>query len=135
MGCISSGSMVICGNFAEVLPEKPKDFDYMSDAKWLEPYSMDWRETLGGTICNCKIIEVHYAPYYGFDYYHNDNCNLMRKYRDSPGLSNLYEVYLPAITKYDDAVPNRENIPLYIKNRSRAYKVNVSVKKPQMRLL
>ena len=130
MGCISSGSLIICGNFAEVLSEKPKDFDGMKDYKWLEPYSFDWRETLGKTICNCKTVEVHYAPYYGFDYYHTKGCNLLKKLEAEPQLENLYELHLPAINHYNDAVPNRENIPLYIRKEGRAKKVEVKHRLP-----
>jgi hypothetical protein len=43
MSCLTNedNTMFVCGNFAEVLPEKPKDYDYETDAKWLEPYPED----------------------------------------------------------------------------------------------
>lgn len=127
MDCeIGSNGGAICGNFAKLQDSKPEPFDYDKTAKWLEPYSFDWRETLGSTICNCKTVEVHYAPYYGWDYYHLDTCNLMRKLRAEPGLNNLHEHYLPAITHYTDAVPNQDNIPLYIQGIGRASKIKIN---------
>lgn len=126
MDCeVFGNGSAICGNFATLQAEKPKDFDYTRTAKWLEPYPFEWRETLGKTICNCKTVEVHYAPYYGHDYYHTKNCNLLRKLEAEPGITNLYETYLPAINHYNDAVPNSEHIPIYIKGVSRATKVTV----------
>lgn len=125
MGCIVGGGMAICGNFADLLPEKPEKMDYDKSYKWVEPYSFEWRETLGKTICNCKNVEVHYAPYYGYDYYHNKNCNLLRKLEAEPQINNLYETYLPAINHYNDAVPNTDRIPLYVQTISRTSKVKV----------
>lgn len=125
MSCIVEDGMAICGNFAEVLPAKPKDMDYDRSYKWIEPYSFEWRETLGTAVCSCKTVKVYYAPYYGYDYYHNENCNLLRKLEAEPQIHNLYETYLPAINHYNDAVPNSDHIPLYIKVLSRTSKVKV----------
>lgn len=115
----------ICGNFAELQDTKPEPFDYDKTARWVEPYSFEWRETLGKTICNCKTVRVSYAPYYGHDYFHNDNCNLMRKLEAEPQIQNLYETYLPAINHYNDAVPDSDHIPIYIKSSSRTSHVKV----------
>lgn len=125
MDCEILEGGAICGNFAELEQAKPEPFDYDKTSKWVEPYSFEWRETLGKTICNCKTVEVHYAPYYGYDFFHRDTCNLMRKLNDNPGIANFYECYLPSITQYNTAVPNTERIPLYIKNLSRSSKVRV----------
>lgn len=125
MDCDVWDGGAVCGNFAELQERKPEPFDYDRTAKWLEPYPFEWRETLGKTVCNCKTVRVNYAPYYGFDYYHLDTCNLMRKLEAEPGIRNLYEIYLPAITRYNDAVPNTDRIPLYIKSRSSTHRVRV----------
>lgn len=137
MDCDQIGDITICGNFAERTDEKPADFDYMRTAKWYEDYSFDWRETLGGVVCNCKRVKVDFAPYYGFDYYHLDTCNLMRKLEAEPGIQNLIETYLPAITHYTDAVPNSDHIPLYIKGlkKSRAFNIKVKAYPPQLVLI
>lgn len=94
MGCLSDdeGTIFVCGNFAELLPEKPKDFDYESDAKWLEPWPKEWpdRVTIGKTTCDCKQIETHYAPWYGFTWYHNKECALIKRVEERPGLKNLW---------------------------------------------
>ncbi len=127
MGCKVFEGGVICGNFAERQESKPKDLDYMQSAKWYEDYPFDWRETLGSTICNCKRVKVNYAPYYGYDYFHMDTCNLMQKLNAEPQIQNLYETYLPAINHYTDAVPNSDQIPLYIQNKSRKQKIKVNI--------
>lgn len=129
MDCETFGNgSAICGNFASLQNTKPEPFDYDHTAKWIEPYSFEWRETLGKTICNCKNVEVNYAPYYGFDYFHMNGCNLIRKLAAEPQILNLGETYLPAITHYTDAVPNRENVPLYIQGISRAKLIQVHLK-------
>lgn len=91
MGLIDYGGLVVCGNFSEVLPEKPKDFDYMSDSKWLEPYPEKWeRITIGKTTCDCVQIETHYAPYYGFTWLHSKECALIKRVEAKPQLRNLW---------------------------------------------
>ncbi len=138
MDCETLGNgMTISGNFAQRQESKPKDFDYMSTGKWYENYPFDWRETLGGVICNCKRVKVNYAPYYGFEFFHLDSCNLMRKLEAEPGIQNLIETYLPAITHYTDAVPNSDHISLYIKGLKKSRKHNIKVKTypPQMALI
>lgn len=91
MGCIDGGGIVICGNFAEVLPEEPKNFDYMSDAKWLEPYPKKWeRIKIGKTTCDCKKIETHFQPWYGFTWYHSKDCALIKRVKERPQLRNLW---------------------------------------------
>ena len=85
------GTMVVCGNFAEVLPEKPKDFDYQDNAKWLEPFPKDWeRIKIGKTTCDCKQMETHYAPWYGFTWLHSDECALVKRVEAHPQLKNLW---------------------------------------------
>ena len=131
----ASGS-AICGNFAERTDTKPESFDYDHTAKWYEAYPFDWRETLGGTVCNCSRVKVNYAPYFGYDYFHLDSCNLMRKLDAEPGIYNLVETYLPAINHYTDAVPNSDHIPLYIKGRkSKGFTIKVERRLPQLSLI
>lgn len=127
MDCEDLGGIVISGNFAKLQDKKPEPFNYDRTAKWIEPYSFDWREVLGNATCNCTTVEVHYAPYYGFDYYHRDTCNLMRKLKAEPQIYNLREIYLPAITNYTDSVPNTDALPIWVKSFSRASKVNIRV--------
>jgi hypothetical protein len=125
MDCEQNGSITICGNFAELLPEKPKEMDFDRTAKWLEPYSFDWREQVGGTICNCKTIKVHYAPYYGYDYFHSDTCFLVQKYNNTSNAEMFGSMqYLPSITHWEDAVPATAS-RFYIKGRSSSSKIKV----------
>lgn len=139
MGVIDYGGILVHGNFAEVLPEKPKDFNYEEDAKWLEPYPKDfeYREKIGSVICTCKIVEVHYAPYYGFDFYHTGGCNLLRQIKARPSLLNLvsYE-HLPAIVFYENqTVPAKTTQGIYIDYKSRKVaNIPVKVRLPQASL-
>lgn len=136
MDCESYGDITVVGNFAQLLDSKPEPFDYNSTAKWLEDYPLEWREVWGGTICSCQKLEVHYAPYYGWDYYHLDGCNLIRKLADNPGMRNLFDIRLPSVTHYADAVPVDAHVPLYIKHRStKPKKINITIKLPQLSLL
>lgn len=130
------GGLVICGNFSEVLPEKPKDFNYEKTAKWLEPYNMNWREVMGDAICSCATVEVHYAPYYGWDYYHRPTCSLMRKLRSQPGIANLREVHLPTMVHWSNSIPNDGKLHIWVENKSRNRTINVKnyQKKRQLNL-
>lgn len=90
MGCIVGNGVAICDNFAEVQDKKPENFDYMSDANWLETYPKDWeRIKIGKTTCDCKQVETHYAPYYGFTWYHSKECALIKRVEAQPQLMNL----------------------------------------------
>lgn len=125
MGCLVDEGMAICGNFAERLAEKPKDFDFEADAKWWEDYPFEWREQVGGTVCNCKRVKVNYQPWYGYDYFHQDNCFLVQKYHNTPNADMFGSMqYLPSITHWEDAVPATAS-RFYIKGRSSSSKVKV----------
>ena len=116
----------ICGNFAELQDKKPDPFDYDRTAKWLEPYPFDKREVIGGTVCNCKTVKVHYAPYYGFDYFHLDSCFLMQKYRNTTNPDYFWSMqYLPSIQFGDNAVPVDTPPRAYIKGRSSTSHIKV----------
>jgi len=94
MSCISGNGMTICGNFAEVQESKPQNFDYDSDAKWYEPYPKDWeRIKIGKTTCDCKKIETHFAPWYGYTWFHTEECALLKKVKERPQLMNLPAFY------------------------------------------
>lgn len=128
MDCAVSDQVTMCGNFADVLPKKPEYFDYMGTGKWLETYSYDKRERIGGTVCSCKQIEVHFAPYLGWDIFHTSSCNLMRKVKDQPQLMTLlaYE-HLPNIRFSKQAVEASKPVTTYVKVISRKERVKVRV--------
>ena len=130
MGVIFSDNIIIHGNFEEVSSEFPKDFHYDRDAKWIEPYTMEWREVMGNAICSCAKVEVHFQPYYGFDYHHQTTCSLMRKLKAEPQIENLREVYLPKMTQWDDSIKNDGQRHIWVENKSkRSNKIKVTVKR------
>ena len=134
MDCEEYGGITICGNFAERLEEKPADFDYMTTGKWYEPYPFETREKIGHVICSCKRVKVDFAPYYGWDMWHEDSCNLMRQLKAKPQLANLWQYsYLPAIYPASD-VPADKPVPLWIDTRSRRATIKVRRILPQMPL-
>ena len=136
MDCETNGSLTITGNFAELQQSKPEPFDYDRTAKWIEPFTMEWREVMGDAICSCTTVEVHYAPYYGFDFFHRDNCNLMRKLAAQPQIANLREIVLPAMTQWDDSVKNDGKLHIWVEpKRSRVKKVKVRRILPQLSLI
>lgn len=135
MDCETVGSLTITGNFAPLLNEKPDPFDYEKTCKWLEPYPFEVRERIGRVVCSCSHLECHYAPYYGWDYYHLDTCNLMKQLRARPQLRNFWQYsYLPAVYP-SGGVPVDEPVPLFIEVKSsRTQRVAVRVKPPQRTL-
>jgi len=82
--------MNMCGNFAPLSRKKPKHYD--KEYKILIPYPFKWRLKLGKVECNCKEVEEHYQPYYGFSWFHSYDCAMMKHLRKYPGIQNLVEV-------------------------------------------
>lgn len=136
MDCETNGSLTITGNFAKLQAQKPEPFNYDRTAKWLEPYEAEWREVMGDAICNCTTVEVHYAPYYGWDHFHRPTCNLMRKLAAQPQIANLREVYLPSMVQWDDSIPNDGKLHIWVhKKASRAKTIKVKRVLPQLSLI
>lgn len=103
MGCLPFGNGFICGNFNEVLPQKPENFGYDQDAKWMEPYPPKWkRRVIGKTTCDCKQIETHFQPWYGYSWYHSNDCALMKRVEARPGLLNLPAFYDVEVIGYSE---------------------------------
>lgn len=88
MGCISNGKICITGNFAKVSKKKPKNW-IDKDYKCMVPYKFKWREKIGKIECNCKEVLECYMPYYGFNWYHSNDCILMKLIKEKPQLMNL----------------------------------------------
>lgn len=94
MGVINMGGVIVHGNFAERTEHKPANFDYESDAKWYEPYPPELeRITIGKTTCDCKRIKTDYAPWYGFTWWHDDDCAIVKRVKERPSLLNLPAFY------------------------------------------
>ena len=87
MGSISNGKIHILGNFAKISKKKPKNYD--KDYKVMVPYRFKWREKIGKVECDCKDVLECFMPYYGFDWYHSDECALMKLVKEKPQLMNL----------------------------------------------
>ena len=57
--------------------------------KIMVPFAFTWRVTIGKTTCTCTQVHEHYQPWYGFTWYHSDDCALIRAVKERPGLLNL----------------------------------------------
>ena len=88
MGVIEYGDVIVHGNFAQITKEKPENYD--EDYKVMVPYPFKLREKIGGVECSCKEVLECFMPYYGFDWYHSDGCELMKKVKQKPSLMNLW---------------------------------------------
>jgi len=87
MTCICGNNLTICGNTAKLLKKRPKSFD--KEYKCLINYPFKWRTKLGKVKCTCKICEEHFQPYYGFTWFHNGNCAIMKHLKKYPQMKNL----------------------------------------------
>ena len=86
----SASEIHICGNFEPITAEKPADW-IDKNYKILVPYKFDWRETIGKVTCDCAEILECYQVWYGWTWYHSDDCALMKKVKARPQLRNLWQ--------------------------------------------
>jgi len=104
MGCIDNGKICIIGNFAKITKKKPKnwfDKDYKIMVSWDEFSKGKFeRPKLGKVVCDCKEVLECYQPYYGFNWYHSDECAVMKNYRKYPQMQNLLGEYTPHCIAY-----------------------------------
>lgn len=103
MGCIGNDKIVIIGNFEKPRRYKhgrPKDWidrDYKAIVEWDSQFK-DWeRPTLGKATCDCKEVLECYQPYYGFTWYHSDDCAIVKHLEKYPQIYNLVWWYDPKV--------------------------------------
>ena len=78
----------ICGGRQPITNKKPKNWiDVGYTIK--QPYPFKWRVKIGKLECDCKECLQNYQPWYGFTYYHSDDCVLMKRLKANPQLENL----------------------------------------------
>jgi len=90
MGSIEYGKVHILGNFEKPRRYKngrPKNMD--RDYKAIVPYDFEWREKLGKVECTCTECIECFMPYYGWDWYHMEDCAIMAHFRKYPQMANL----------------------------------------------
>ena len=81
-------SGAICGGREPLTKTKPKD--WVNTGYTIQvPYFFKWRIKIGKLTCDCKKVLKNYQPWYGFTFYHSDNCVLMRHLKSKPWLENL----------------------------------------------
>lgn len=79
----------MCGNFAKVTKKRPKNW-FDVGYKMFVPFPFRWRVTIGKVTCDCKEVKECYQPYYGWDWYHEDSCALIKLVEARPQLKNLW---------------------------------------------
>lgn len=90
MGLIQYGSATILGNFTKARRYKngrPRNW-IDRDYKAIVPFDFKWRTKLGKVECDCvEVIEAY--MWYGWNYYHSNECAIMKHYRKYPQMANL----------------------------------------------
>lgn len=103
MGCIDNGKICIIGNFAKVTKKRPKnwyDKDYKIIIPWEEKFKDFERPKLGKATCDCKeVLECH-QPYYGFNWYHSNECAIVKHLKKYPQIYYLIGDYDPTLVAY-----------------------------------
>lgn len=80
----------ICGGREPLTKERPKDW-IDTGYTILKPYDMKWRHKLGKVECDCKQMIENYQPYYGFTWYHLEDCAMLKHYDKYPGMANFFD--------------------------------------------
>ncbi len=87
MGLKIFGDVVMLGNYAKIRKGRPKNID--KEYKAIVPFDFKWRATLGRAECDCVECLETYMPYYGYNWYHSDDCAIMKHFRKYPQMQNL----------------------------------------------
>ena len=82
----------MCGNFVKPTKRRPKDWVTRGYRGVSVPFFFKWRKRIGKVECDCELVEESYEPYYGFSWYHGQDCSLMRHVDAHPQLKNLWNV-------------------------------------------
>lgn len=92
MGLEIFNNVIICGNFAKVTKRRPRNW-VDKDYKIIVPFRFGWRHKLGNVECNCNTCYEHYQPYYGYSWYHMEDCAILKHLEKHPGIANLNQYY------------------------------------------
>jgi hypothetical protein len=85
---IDNGNIVMIGNFAKIRKGRPKN-NFDEEYKAIVPFEFKWRAKLGKVECDCTEVLECYQPYYGFSFYHLDECAIMKHYKKYPQMANF----------------------------------------------
>jgi hypothetical protein len=92
MGTVVFNNAVVIGNFSKLSKRRPKNW-IDKDYKILVPYKFKWRDKVGKVECDCKFCEEHHQPYYGFTWFHSQECSLMKYLKEKPQIGNLIQYW------------------------------------------
>ncbi len=53
------------------------------------PFDFQWRATLGKVTCDCTEVIERFEPYYGFTFFHSENCAIRKHLEKYPQMENL----------------------------------------------
>ena len=91
MGCLtnSDNSIWICGNFNPITKQKPENW-HETGYKMMVDYPFPDREKIGKIECDCKQVLECFQAWYGYNWYHSDDCALIKAIEKRPQLINLW---------------------------------------------
>lgn len=92
MGLIEYNGAVVHGNFSKLKKRRPKNWVH-KDYKIVIPYKFKFRAKIGKVECTCSHCEEHYMPYYGWSWYHMEDCAYVQHFKKYPGILNLNNFY------------------------------------------
>ena len=102
MSCLHGEGIVICGNFVKPTKKRPKNWIERGYRGVLVPFKFQWREKIGKVKCDCRVVKESYQPWYGYTWYHSDECALIKQIAAKPSLMNLWCYQkLPMIAQSD----------------------------------
>lgn len=68
----------------------------------LIPFNFKWRAKLGKVTCDCKEVREDFAPYYGFTWYHGDECAIRAHLKKYPQMENFFPDSDPRVIGMSD---------------------------------
>lgn len=91
MGAYFNGNH-INGNFCKLTKRKPKNW-IENGYKIIIPFKFQWRHKIGKVECTCTYCEEHFQPWYGLQWFHSSECELMKYIDKRPQILNLIQYY------------------------------------------
>lgn len=89
------GNVVMLGNFTEAKRYNTEDglpdWDDAWERDWkaIIPFPFKWRDKLGKVECDCTECVIAHMPYYGYSWYHMDDCAMHKHFARYPQMANL----------------------------------------------
>ena len=82
----------ICGGTRHLplLRGRPKNLGIDDSYKAIVPFDFKWRAKLGKVVCDCKEMVESFQPWYGFTFFHSDECAIVKHIERYPQMQNFF---------------------------------------------